>query len=84
MQMTGAPNQLPANKSPPMPMVQTSVGNATSISSNSPTESTQELVQQSQQHQQNNADGHSRTISQSSATSSVPELVAVNTVINSN
>lgn len=30
MQMTGAPNQLPANKSPPTPMVQTPVGTTSS------------------------------------------------------
>lgn len=63
MQMTGAPNQLPANKSPPTPMVQTPVGAPTAPPfATLPTSA-----------------NHSRSVSQSSgASSSAPELVAAN------
>lgn len=53
MQMTGAPNQLPANKSPPTPMVQTPVGTTSSAGhsrtvSQSSAASAQEVVPSTQ------------------------------------
>ncbi|KAH8303347.1 hypothetical protein KR059_008679 [Drosophila kikkawai] len=91
MQMTGATaHQLPANRSPPTPMVQTPVGAATPAAG--PVFPTVEPVsvpgsgdETSEQPAaaQNHVD-HARTVSQSSA-SSVPELVAAaNSAINNN
>ncbi|XP_037936459.1 pyridoxal-dependent decarboxylase domain-containing protein 1-like [Teleopsis dalmanni] len=93
MQMTGAPNQLPANKSPPTPLVQTPV---ISTASNTPpvfpttatttAAATTPITKTASATNVSNTppDGHARTVSQSSGNSSVPELVAVNNVINSN
>lgn len=62
MQMTGAPNQLPANKSPPTPMVQTPVGAPTAPPFATPSSANHSrTVSQS-----------------SGASSSAPELVATN------
>ncbi|XP_073833840.1 pyridoxal-dependent decarboxylase domain-containing protein 1 [Musca autumnalis] len=112
MQISATHNQLPANKSPPTPMVQTPLINPTdkvppvfpstsagSTTNNSPTsqKSLNEEAASKQQQQQhspsktgnagqtapttvagNSDPGHNRNISQSSAASSVPELVAIN------
>ncbi|XP_055911093.1 pyridoxal-dependent decarboxylase domain-containing protein 1 [Eupeodes corollae] len=68
MQMTGAPNQLPANKSPPTPMVQTPVGAPTAPPfATPPSANHSRTVSQS-----------------SGASSSAPELVAATPVATAN
>ncbi|BFG00711.1 pyridoxal-dependent decarboxylase domain-containing protein 1 [Drosophila madeirensis] len=98
MQMTGATaHQLPANRSPPTPMVQTPVG-ATATQQQQPVFPTVEPVSGGSGEEgspnghetvtigaapatQNHVD-HARTVSQSSASSSVvPELVPANSAI---
>lgn len=95
MQMSGALHQLPANKSPPTPMVQTPVidaasavppvfpGTATPTSNQtSPVSAaiSPPAAEPSTPSKESKApeDGHNRTVSQSSGTSSAPELVAIN------
>ncbi|XP_068154719.1 pyridoxal-dependent decarboxylase domain-containing protein 1 [Drosophila tropicalis] len=96
MQMTGATaHQFPANRSPPTPMVQTPVGGSnTTTPPTFPTVEPETLQEESPESEVtaggtaapigNHVD-HNRTVSQSSAgSSSVPELVAVNSAINNN
>ncbi|XP_030381292.1 pyridoxal-dependent decarboxylase domain-containing protein 1 [Scaptodrosophila lebanonensis] len=107
MQMSGATaHQLPANRSPPTPMVQTPVGNpttpaefptvepvVTSTNADLPADAaTAAAVAPTPTASVNRSSAgtgnhvsHGRTASQSSAgSSSVPELVAVNSAINNN
>ncbi|XP_016994970.2 pyridoxal-dependent decarboxylase domain-containing protein 1 [Drosophila takahashii] len=98
MQMTGATaHQLPANRSPPTPMVQTPVGAPSSppvfptvepvspgVQASGAGEETPAQADAAPTPTQNHVD-HARTVSQSSAaSSSVPELVAANSAINNN
>lgn len=97
MQISATHNQLPANKSPPTPMVQTPlIDPADKVppvfptpSNNSPTSQKSQSGDEASNSPTKtataaaattgNADpGHNRNVSQSSAASSVPELVAIN------